>query len=175
MAVDLETSFPTIIFAEGILVFPSHKVLRRHFCGDTFLSAGIDYALANSLYKGWDMLASQFPSPPFCIPIVALLFYSQVVCYSLHLSNEYVVPSPLLHSILWLLLVLKNVGFQFPVVLTFIHSAMAKVAVTPSIVLAEFLWYKKKVTFSKGNRFVSPSVNIETVYCYIGYYRCPSG
>ncbi|PPD90719.1 hypothetical protein GOBAR_DD12336 [Gossypium barbadense] len=46
--------------------------------------------------------------------------------------------------------VLKNVGFQFPVFLTFIHYAMAKIAVTPSIVLAEFIWYKKKVTFSKA-------------------------
>ncbi|KAG8479965.1 hypothetical protein CXB51_025003 [Gossypium anomalum] len=101
--------------------------------------------------------------------------------------------------------VLKNVGFQFPVFLTFIHYAvscalmailnsfalfpasppskstplalftlgvvislstslanvslkynsvgfyqMAKIAVTPSIVLAKFIWYKKKVTFSKA-------------------------
>ncbi|KAG8503345.1 hypothetical protein CXB51_001308 [Gossypium anomalum] len=101
--------------------------------------------------------------------------------------------------------VLKNVGFQFPVFLTFIHYVvscalmailnsfalfpasppskstplalftlgvvislstslanvslkynsvgfyqMAKIAVTPSIVLAKFIWYKKKVTFSKA-------------------------
>lgn len=26
---------------------------------------------------------------------------------------------------------------------------MSKIAVTPSIVLAEFIWYKKKVSFSK--------------------------
>ncbi|EOY32101.1 Nucleotide/sugar transporter family protein isoform 1 [Theobroma cacao] len=116
--------------------------------------------------------------------------------------------------------VLKNVGFQFPVFLTFIHYAvswalmailnsfsllpasppskstplslftlgivmslstglanvslkynsvgfyqMAKIAVTPSIVLAEFIWYKKKVTFSKviALTVVSIGVAIATV------------
>nr|KJB53698.1 hypothetical protein B456_009G001800 [Gossypium raimondii] len=117
-------------------------------------------------------------------------------------------------------MVLKNVGFQFPVFLTFIHYAvswalmailnsfallpasppskstplslftlgvvmslstglanvslkynsvgfyqMAKIAVTPSIVLAEFIWYKKKVTFSKvvALTVVSIGVAIATV------------
>ncbi|XVF19064.1 hypothetical protein REPUB_Repub11eG0078200 [Reevesia pubescens] len=116
--------------------------------------------------------------------------------------------------------VLKNVGFQFPVFLTFIHYAvswalmailnsfsflpasppskstplslftlgivmslstglanvslkynsvgfyqMAKIAVTPSIVLAEFIWYKKRVTFSKviALTVVSIGVAIATV------------
>ncbi|XP_021275554.1 nucleotide-sugar uncharacterized transporter 1 [Herrania umbratica] len=116
--------------------------------------------------------------------------------------------------------VLKNVGFQFPVFLTFIHYAvswalmailnsfsllpaspaskstplslftlgivmslstglanvslkynsvgfyqMAKIAVTPSIVLAEFTWYKKRVTFSKviALTVVSIGVAIATV------------
>ncbi|OMO70060.1 hypothetical protein CCACVL1_19119 [Corchorus capsularis] len=116
--------------------------------------------------------------------------------------------------------VLKNVGFQFPVFLTFIHYAvswvlmailnsfsllpaspptkstslslftlgivmslstglanvslkynsvgfyqMAKIAVTPSIVFAEFLWYKKRVTCSKviALTVVSIGVAIATV------------
>ncbi|KAK8595811.1 hypothetical protein V6N13_000498 [Hibiscus sabdariffa] len=116
--------------------------------------------------------------------------------------------------------VLKNIGFQFPVFLTFIHYAvswalmailnsfsllpasppskstpfslftlgivmslstglsnvslkynsvgfyqMAKIAVTPSIVLAEFIWYNKRVTFSKviALTVVSIGVAIATV------------
>ncbi|XP_039051289.1 nucleotide-sugar uncharacterized transporter 1-like isoform X2 [Hibiscus syriacus] len=116
--------------------------------------------------------------------------------------------------------VLKNVGFEFPVFLTFIHYAvswvlmailhsfsllpaspptistslslftlgivmslstgfanvslkynsvglyqMAKIAVTPSIVLAEFVWYQKRVTFSKviALTVVSIGVAIATV------------
>ncbi|XWS73338.1 hypothetical protein CRYUN_Cryun02cG0119600 [Craigia yunnanensis] len=116
--------------------------------------------------------------------------------------------------------VFKNVGFQFPVFLTFIHYAvswalmailnsfsllpasppsksnplslftlgivmslstglanvslkynsvgfyqMAKIAVTPSIVLAEFIWYKRSVTFSKviALTVVSIGVAIATV------------
>ncbi|EOY32102.1 Nucleotide/sugar transporter family protein isoform 2 [Theobroma cacao] len=135
-------------------------------------------------------------------------------------SNEVVALLLLLHLTLWLQLVLKNVGFQFPVFLTFIHYAvswalmailnsfsllpasppskstplslftlgivmslstglanvslkynsvgfyqMAKIAVTPSIVLAEFIWYKKKVTFSKviALTVVSIGVAIATV------------
>jgi hypothetical protein len=107
--------------------------------------------------------------------------------------------------------VLKNIGFEFPVFLTFIHYIvayllmallksfsllpasppstkssllplytlgivmslstglanvslkynsvgfyqMAKIAVTPSIVFAEFLWYRKRVSFMKVNEIFS--------------------
>ncbi|MBA0777899.1 hypothetical protein Gotri_005849 [Gossypium trilobum] len=66
---------------------------------------------------------------------------------------------------------LKNAGFHFPVLLSFIHyvvtlglvmslctgfanvslkyNRVAKITVTPTIVLAEYLLYKKKVSFSK--------------------------
>lgn len=111
--------------------------------------------------------------------------------------------------------VLKNIGFQFPVFLTFIHYAvswvlmailkffsflpasppsksttlslftlgfvmsfstglanvslkynsvgfyqMAKIAVTPSIVLAEFIWYRKRVSFTKVIALTVVSVGI---------------
>ncbi|GLT97410.1 hypothetical protein SLE2022_149770 [Rubroshorea leprosula] len=111
--------------------------------------------------------------------------------------------------------VLKNVGFQFPVFLTFIHYLvswalmavlksfsllpssppskstplslftlgfvmsfstglanvslkynsvgfyqMAKIAVTPSIVLAEFIWYRKRVSFSKVIALTVVSIGI---------------
>ncbi|MBA0867920.1 hypothetical protein Goshw_006008 [Gossypium schwendimanii] len=98
---------------------------------------------------------------------------------------------------------LKNAGFHFPVLLSFIHSVVtlaliailnalslippspplkssplstlglvmslctglanvslkynrvAKITVTPTIVLAEYLWYKKKVSFPKVSCFFS--------------------
>ncbi|MBA0806565.1 hypothetical protein Gohar_022437 [Gossypium harknessii] len=139
-----------------------------------------------------------------CGPIAALTF-NFMVAVGIIFMNKWV---------------LKNVGFQFPVFLTFIHYAvswalmailnsfallpasppskstplslftlgvvmslstglanvslkynsvgfyqMAKIAVTPSIVLAEFIWYKKKVTFSKvvALTVVSIGVAIATV------------
>ena len=38
---------------------------------------------------------------------------------------------------------------------------MAKIAVTPSIVLAEYIWYKKSVTFSKVTCSFFSFVNLE--------------
>ncbi|KAK8601983.1 hypothetical protein V6N13_058349 [Hibiscus sabdariffa] len=139
-----------------------------------------------------------------CGPVAALTF-NFIVAVGIIFINKWV---------------LKNVGFQFPVFLTFIHYAvswvlmailnsfsllpaspptkstplslftlgivmslstglanvslkynsvgfyqMAKIAVTPSIVLAEFIWYKKRVTFSKviALTVVSIGVAIATV------------
>ncbi|XP_022754030.1 nucleotide-sugar uncharacterized transporter 1-like [Durio zibethinus] len=139
-----------------------------------------------------------------CGPVAALTF-NFVVAVGIIFMNKWV---------------LKNVGFQFPVFLTFIHYAvswalmailnsfsllpasppskstpfslfslgivmslstglanvslkynsvgfyqMAKIAVTPSIVLAEFIWYKKRATFSKviALTVVSIGVAIATV------------
>ncbi|KAE8705957.1 Nucleotide/sugar transporter family protein isoform 2 [Hibiscus syriacus] len=139
-----------------------------------------------------------------CGPVAALTF-NFIVAVGIIFINKWV---------------LKNVGFQFPVFLTFIHYAvswalmailntfsllpaspsskstplslftlgivmslstglanvslkynsvgfyqMAKIAVTPSIVLAEFIWYKKGVTFCKviALTVVSIGVAIATV------------
>ncbi|XP_010545373.1 PREDICTED: uncharacterized membrane protein At1g06890-like [Tarenaya hassleriana] len=139
-----------------------------------------------------------------CGPTVALTF-NFLVAISIIFTNKWV---------------LKNVGFQFPVFLTFIHYVvayllmavlnslsllpaapaskssslslytlgivmslstglanvslkynsvgfyqMAKIAVTPSIVLTEFLWYRKKVSFLKvvALTVVSVGVAVATV------------
>ncbi|XWS73337.1 hypothetical protein CRYUN_Cryun02cG0119600 [Craigia yunnanensis] len=142
--------------------------------------------------------------PRICGPVAALTF-NFMVAVGIIFMNKWV---------------FKNVGFQFPVFLTFIHYAvswalmailnsfsllpasppsksnplslftlgivmslstglanvslkynsvgfyqMAKIAVTPSIVLAEFIWYKRSVTFSKviALTVVSIGVAIATV------------
>ncbi|KAK0572093.1 hypothetical protein LWI29_025916 [Acer saccharum] len=134
-----------------------------------------------------------------CSPFAALTF-NFVVAVGIIFMNKWV---------------LKNVGFQFPICLSFIHYAiswalmailnafsllpasptsksryfslftlgfvmslstglanvslkynsvgfyqMAKIAVTPSIVLAEFIWYQKRVTFSKVVALIVVSVGV---------------
>ncbi|KAK5775246.1 hypothetical protein PVK06_043118 [Gossypium arboreum] len=64
-------------------------------------------------------------SPPSKSTLLALFTLGVVISLSTSLAN--------------VSLKYNSVGFY----------QMAKIAVTPSIVLAEFIWYKKKVTFSK--------------------------
>ncbi|KAG8489350.1 hypothetical protein CXB51_017370 [Gossypium anomalum] len=72
------------------------------------------------------ILNSFFPaSPPSKSTPLALFTLGVVISLSTSLAN--------------VSLKYNSVGFY----------QMAKIAVTPSIVLAEFIWYKKKVTFSK--------------------------
>ncbi|GAV59715.1 TPT domain-containing protein [Cephalotus follicularis] len=134
-----------------------------------------------------------------CGPVAALTF-NFVVAVGIIFMNKWV---------------LKNVGFQYPICLTFIHYAvswtlmailkassllpasppakstritlftlgfvmslstglanvslkynsvgfyqMAKIAVTPSIVLAEFIWFKKRASFSKGVALTVVSIGV---------------
>ncbi|KAE8735802.1 Nucleotide/sugar transporter family protein isoform 2 [Hibiscus syriacus] len=147
-----------------------------------------------------------------CGPLAALTF-NLVVAVGIIFMNKWV-------CVLNFVYVLKNVGFQFPVLLTVIHYGvswalmatlkffsilpaspsslltpsslfafglvnsvstglanvslkynsvgfyqMAKIAITPLIVLAEFIWYKKRIAFSKviALTVVSVGVAIATV------------
>jgi hypothetical protein len=58
---------------------------------------------------------------------------------------------PCFHTLLCLILFLTSL-FLF---LSVGFYQMAKIAVTPSIVFAEFLWYRKRVSFMKVNEIFS--------------------
>ncbi|XVE71928.1 hypothetical protein DITRI_Ditri10aG0190500 [Diplodiscus trichospermus] len=180
------------------------KILKRKDSDAGERGKALEDLRASLFNKFRSSESSKRQQQQICGPVAALTF-NFMVAVGIIFMNKWV---------------LKNVGFQFPVFLTFIHYAvswalmailksfsllpasapskstplslftlgivmslstglanvslkynsvgfyqMAKIAVTPSIVLAEFIWYKKRVTFSKviALTIVSAGVAIATV------------
>ncbi|KAL9377222.1 hypothetical protein Peur_031342 [Populus x canadensis] len=103
----------------------------------SFIHYALSWALM-AIIKAFSVLPASPPSKSSCLSLFTLGFVMSLSTGLANVSLKY-----------------NSVGFY----------QMAKISVTPSIVLAEFIWFKKRVSFSKvvALTFVSIGVAVATV------------